>query len=178
MLENIFKYSKSFLLYLIIIIIIILVLVAIFQYSENNMYYNKIIKINGIIIESKNKKLNNMGITNLDTKNNIYSSMNIQFNYNNQLLSKTINDIFDKQYNCNDKILLYYDVNNDKLYKNDPRIIKYLLLLFIILSILLCVFLIFYYNKNNIYNNIIKNDDVFNLIEKSLNNNLNEVKKD
>ena len=146
MYENIFRYLKKFLLYLIITIIIILVLVAIFQYSENNMYYNKIIKINGIVINSKNKKLNNMGITNLNTKNNIYSSINIQFNYNNQIIYKTINDIFDKQYNCNDNIILYYDVNNDKLYKNDPRIIKYLLLLFIILSISLCVFLIFYYN--------------------------------
>lgn len=176
MLQNIFKYSKTFLLYLIITIIIILVLVAIYQYSENNMYFNKISKIDGIVINSKHNKLNNMGITNLYYQNNIYSSIYIKFNYNNQILSKSINDIFDKEYNCNDIITLYYDYNNDKLYKNDPRIIKYLLLLFIILSILSCVFLIFYYNKNNIYNNIIKNNDVFNLIEKSLNNNLNEVK--
>ena len=172
MINKIMKYNKIIIFYFFIILMIILTLIAIYQYSENNMYFNNICKINGKIINSEHKKLNNMVITNLKQKNNILSNISLSFNYNNQLITRSINDTFNKMYNPNDTITLYYDSKNDKLYKNNFNNIKYLLIILIIIIILLCIFLIFY--KNNHINH--NNNEVFNIIEKSLNNNLNEVK--
>jgi len=161
MINILLKYLKKSLSFIIFITSVLLILFFIYLLYNDLIITNNIYHIQGTVID------NNYII--LD--NEYYSSLNISFNFNNDIKILKINDVFEKKYNIYDKINLYYDSHNNKLLKFYQKYIKYILLIFIII---LSIFL--YYNFYLSNNNIIIDNDVFNLIENSLNNNIVEDK--